>query len=113
MLPDFDERFTALKEKLEEQEREFDRQARDAQAKMAEAQARKRAIIDKLMRLERGVPSPETCLNCYLEEGVDRRMKPVAADDPTRFDRWLCSACGEHIDRPSSAAFWQGKTPQV
>ena len=109
MFKDFDERFAALKERLEAQEQELDRQIHAAQEKVAEAQARKRAIVDKLIRLERGLPSSETCLNCYLEEGEDRRMEPVAAEDPTRFDRWLCSACGEHIDRPSNPVFWQDK----
>ena len=75
-MPTYSEdRFSALKEQLEEDEANFDRQAREAQAK-------KKAVIEKLLRLERGLPSPDSCLHCWVEDGIDSRFVADRSDDP-------------------------------
>lgn len=88
------ERLEQLKHELEREESELDQIAKDAQFK-------KKAVIEKLLRIERAPATANMCLDCWVDDGAIRIREPIPADDPTRFDRWLCRSCGCYLDVPT------------
>jgi len=45
--------------------------------------------------------SPNVCPECWIMRHREVLLEPVASDDPSRFDRWICRAkdCGYSEDR--------------
>ncbi len=87
-------RFAALERQLKGEEAQLD-------DSLAQVQAQKRAVIEKLLRVERGLPAPNACPDCWIEDGKTSYFEATAADDPSEFDRWICRSCGLYFDRPA------------
>ena len=84
--------------RFEQFKHHFDRQARKAEELAAEANAINAKIEAQVARVKQGLPSPESCVDCWVKDGVDARHVPRKAADPTNFDRWTCPKCGRYHD---------------
>lgn len=89
-------------ERFENRKSEIEHERLKAEELKAQANAIKLKTDAQLARIKQGLPSPESCADCWIDDGIDSRWTAMRtpSHNPSKFDRWLCEQCGYTFDRP-------------
>lgn len=80
----------------------LERENREAETQIAQLEAQNAQRREKIKRLQMPYPKGDICVECWLERGRHSVLHGnVQSDDPSRFDRYKCDACGYYEDRPA------------
>jgi hypothetical protein len=92
----------AFSERFEQHKLHIEQENAKADALKVESDRIKAQIQEKRLRIEQGLPSPESCTDCWVDAGIDSRFSPIPRRDstPIKFDSWACHRCGYSFDRP-------------
>src|SRR5438067_2546093 len=75
---------------------------REAQGKLTQLQREYAQRSERIKRLQTPYPEGDICPLCWDEHGRHVPLRgDVAADEPSRFDRFRCREYGYYEDRPT------------
>ncbi|HUO03072.1 MAG TPA: hypothetical protein VMU31_09850 [Rhizomicrobium sp.] len=76
----------------------FEREERAASDLEAQAHAIRTRIHAAKERADRGLPSPDTCPDCWVLHAKKVAVVPKVSVRHDKYDRWGCPDCGWHFD---------------
>ena len=85
--------------RLERRYQEAETKRLHAEQEAAYARVEKSNLESARLRAQGPFPESDMCPECWIMHGKLSPLEAARADDPSRYDRWMCRACPYSVDR--------------
>jgi hypothetical protein len=72
----------------------------EAERVIAKYRIEQEQAIPQLERLQKPLPEPDLCPQCYYRDGKTNTLIAAVHSDPARYDIMKCRLCGYYEERP-------------